>query len=567
MADQSCREKIMSQEYWDFLIPNYRENQIGGLKAGEYCFQEGDHGYRVLYLKAEGRGSLSFYEYGYHSIPNCYAPLDMDAVNTAGISAVQNFPTLLTMGEGIMIGFVDTGIDYTNPVFRTLDGRTRIAGIWDQTLGNGTPPQGFDYGSAFSEEQINEALREEDPLELVPSTDVEGHGTFLASVACGSADPVHRFVGAAPESKIAVVKLKLAKDYLKAFYAIRPDAPCYQENDIILGLAYLNRLAEQEQMPLVICLAMGTNFGGHNGSTLLSSLLDTYAYTMDRAVVIGGGNEAANRHHFHHRFLENQESVTAEIRVGEGVAGFSAEIWARLPDVVTVALISPSGERTSPISLRQGQKYNLFFTFDGTEVTLEYRLLLENNDSQLIFLRFTEPAEGVWKLELLSVQRAVGDVHIWLPVQEFLSGEVFFLEADADTTVTEPGSSRAAMTVAYYNGRDNGVDIHSGRGYTRNEIIKPDYAAPGTEVTGAGIGGEFVSRTSSSAAAGIAAGASALLMEWLKEQPGVGGVNSIQIRNTIILGAGKRDFMEYPNREWGYGTLNVYQSLDRLRQL
>ena len=86
-------------------------------------------------------------------------------------------------------------------------------------------------------------------------------------------------------------------------------------------------------------------------------------------------------------------------------------------------------------------------------------------------------------------------------------------------------------------------------------------------MTGAGIGGEFVSRTSSSAAAGIAAGASALLMEWLKEQPGVGGVNSIQIRNTIILGAGKRDFMEYPNREWGYGTLNVYQSLDRLRQL
>mgnify|MGYP000276147926 CR=1 FL=1 len=65
--------------------------------------------------------------------------------------------------------------------------------------------------------------------------------------------------------------------------------------------------------------------------------------------------------HFHHRFLENQESVAAEIRVGEGVAGFSAEIWARLPDVVTVALISPSGERTSPISLRQGQKYNLFF--------------------------------------------------------------------------------------------------------------------------------------------------------------------------------------------------------------
>ena len=84
-------------------------------------------------FKSGRKGSLSFYEYGYHSIPNCYAPLDMDAVNTAGISAVQNFPTLMTMGEGIMIGFVDTGIDYTNPVFRSLDGST---GFW----GSGTRP-------------------------------------------------------------------------------------------------------------------------------------------------------------------------------------------------------------------------------------------------------------------------------------------------------------------------------------------------------------------------------------------------------------------------------------------
>nr|WP_296262791.1 S8 family peptidase [uncultured Merdimonas sp.] len=567
MAEQGCREKIMSQEFWDFLIPNYRENRIGPLDENSYCLQEGDFGYQVLYIGREGRSPLSFYEYGYYSIPSCYTPLDMDAVNAAGISAVQNFPALQVMGEGVMIGFVDTGIDYRNPVFQRLDGTTRIAGIWDQTLQQGRTPKGFDYGSEYGESQINEALRSENPLGIVPSVDEEGHGTFLASVAAGSAMPEQRFIGAAPEAEIGVVKLKPAKDYLKSFYAIRADAPCYQENDIILGLAYLNRLAEKRGMPLVVCIAMGTNMGGHNGSSLLSAVLDEYAYTTDRAVVIGTGNEAANRHHFFHRFLDDQETVPAEIRVGAGVTGFSAEIWAKLPDVVTVLVVSPSGERTRPISLRQGQKYDLFFTFDGTDVSIEYRLLLENNDSQLIFLRFQDPAEGIWRLEILSVQRAVGEVHIWLPVQEFLSGEVFFLEADADTTLTEPGSARAAMTVAYYNGKDNGVDIHSGRGYTRSEIIKPDYAAPGAEVTGAGAGGDFVSRTSSSAAAGIAAGASALLMEWLKTQPDIDGVNSIQIRNTIVLGAGQRDSMEYPNREWGYGTLNVYQSLDQLRQL
>ncbi len=567
MENRDCKSKILSESYWDFLIPNYRENRITPLEEGKYCFQSADFDYRVLYVDSEGREPISFYTYGYHSVPNCYALLNMESLDAAGITAVQNLPALEVMGSGILIGFVDTGIDYQNSVFRNLDGSTRIVGIWDQTIQEGTPPPGLDYGSEYRREQIDEALKSGEPKEVVPSRDEQGHGTYLASVAAGSADVENRFLGAAPEAAIAMVKLKPAKQYLKDFYAIAPDALCYQENDILLGLKYLNQLAAELDMPLVLCIALGTNFGGHAGFTLLSSSLDLYAYLTNRAVVTGTGNEAAERHHYYHRFTDEQETAAAEIRVGSEVTGFSAEIWARLPDVVTLSLVSPSGERTRPISLRQGQKYHLVFTFDGTEVLVEYRLLLENEDSQLIFLRFQTPAEGVWRLELLPVQRALGNVHIWLPVQEFLSGEVFFLEADADMTLTEPGTARMAMTAAYYNAKDNGVDIHSGRGYTRNDMIKPDFAAPGTTVTGAGRDGRFTERTGSSGAVGITAGAAALLMEWLLDQPGTVGVNSIQIRNILVLGTGQRDFMDYPNREWGYGTLNLYQSLDRLRQL
>ena len=87
---------------------------------------------------------------------------------------------------------------------------------------------------------------------------------------------------------------------------------------------------------------------------------------------------------------------------------------------------------------------------------------------------------------------------MWLPMEEFLSGEVYFLEANPDNTLTEPGTSRHAMTVAYYNSDDNAVDINSGRGYTRDGIIKPDFAAPGVNITGAGIQKNFVTRSSSS---------------------------------------------------------------------
>jgi hypothetical protein len=207
------------------------------------------------------------------------------------------------------------------------------------------------------------------------------------------------------------------------------------------------------------------------------------------------------------------------------------------------------------------------FLFDRTEVMVEYRLLIENNDSQLIFLRFRNPSQGIWKIEIEPVQMTEGACHIWLPVQEFLDGEVYFMEANPDTTLTEPGTSRDALTVAYYNAKNNGVDINSGRGYTRNEQIKPEFAAPGVEVIGAGLNGNYVTMSGSSAATGIAAGAVALMMQWLKELPRDASVNTIQIKNMIILGATQRDSMGYPNREWGYGTLDLYQILNVLRQL
>ncbi len=563
----TCRDKILSEDYWDFIFSPFRGNETYGTAPDQICTQTMDFGYRAESVDSAALEPLTIDRYWYNSIPNCYTLIDMEALEDAGVTALQNYPTLQLMGENIMIGFVDTGIDYQHEVFRNIDGSTRIAGIWDQTVQTGSLPDGLGYGSEYTQEDINAALRSGNPLEIVPSTDEDGHGTFLASVAAGSANVENRFLGAAPEATLAVVKLKSAKSYLKDFYGIRKDAVCYQENDIMLGLKYLNDLARKRNMPLVICIALGTNFGGHNGTSLLSFLLDAYSLQMNHCVVVGTGNEASLRHHYYHRFGDKNGASTVELRVGEGVSGFVTELWSRLPNVVTISITSPSGEQTRQISLRQGYRYNFLFTFERTEVVVEYRLLLENNDSQLIFMRFKDPAPGIWRIQVEPLQMSEGDFHMWLPVQEFLDGEVYFLEADPDVTLTEPGTGRGSMTVAYYNGRDNAVDINSGRGYTRDERVKPDFAAPGVSITGAGLNGGFATRSGSSAAAGIAAGAVALLLGWFEQQPGARGASTSQIRNLIVLGAGQRPEMEYPNKEWGYGTLDLYRLLDTLRQL
>lgn len=567
MDRETCRKMIMSEDYVDFIVPIYRGIRQEEAERANACVQAMDFGFQAVYVDQASVMPLSLERYRYNSIPNCYQLMDLEAMDDAGISVVQSYPTLNLQGNGIMVGILDTGVDYRNPLFRNIDGSTRIAGIWDQTIQDGALPDGLDYGSEYTEEIINEALRLENPLEIVPSMDTEGHGTFIASVAAGNADLEHRFIGAAPEAVLGVVKLKPAKQYLKDFYVIRDGATCFQENDIMLAMKYLNDLARKRNMPLVLCVALGTNLGGHNGTSLLSNLLDAYSSVLNRSVVISAGNGAVHRHHFSRELSGVNDVTDAEIRVGEGVDGFVAEIWTTVPNVLTVAFTSPSGERTGYISLKQGYEYQEKFLFDNTEVEVEYRLLLENNDSQLVFIRFRNPSQGIWKVSIKPVRISNGRFHIWLPVQEFLSGEVYFLEADPDTTLAEPGSCLLAMTVAFYNGIDNSVDINSGRGYTRDERIKPDYAVPGVMVSGAGLNNEFVVRSGSSVAAGIAAGASALLMEWVLKQPNPYGVNSSQIRNIILLGAEQRPGMESPNREWGYGAMNLYRSLDILRQL
>lgn len=264
---------------------------------------------------------------------------------------------------------------------------------------------------------------------------------------------------------------------------------------------------------------------------------------------------------------EPGKAQEVEIRVEEGGAEFVAELWTTFPNIVTAYVVSPTGEKTTSISIRQGSRYTLSFSFDQTKVEVEYRFLMNNNDSQLLFFRFSGTSAGIWKIGVDPLRVCDGVYHMWLPLQEFLSGNVYFLEANPDYTITEPGSAEEVITVSYYNGIDNSVDINSGRGYTRNRLIKPDFAAPGVQVTGAGADGRFVKRSGSSIGAGIAAGGCALVMEWLLRQPYLIGTTTSQIRNVIILGANQGVLPEYPNREWGYGTMDRYQSLDRLRSL
>ena len=299
-----------------------------------------------------------------------------------------------------MVGFIDTGIDYRNPVFCYSDGSTRIFRIWDQTVRSGKKPDGIGYGSEYTRVQINEALQQEEPLSVVPSMDTNGHGTFVAGVACGSEDIANQFLGAVPLAEIAVVKLKEAKPYLRDFYFIPEGVPAYHENDIMMAVSYLDRLARDRDMPLVICLALGSNMGNRGKDGPLATYLDIVARKRKRCVVAAVGNEANARHHFQGKITDDMEYESVEVSVEEQMSGFYIELWANAPELYAVSVMSPTGELLPRVLYRSGGRQEFLFIFEQTRVSIDYRMTGRRQGNQLTYLRFTTPTQGIWTVNV-----------------------------------------------------------------------------------------------------------------------------------------------------------------------
>ena len=430
----------------------------------------------------------------------------------------------------------------------------------------GPPPNGMVYGAFYGEEEINAALQAEQPQSIVPERDESGHGTFLAGVACGSADAGAEFSGAAPLAHIAVVKCKQAKKYLRDYYFIPDGVECYQENDLMLGLAWLNRFAYERQLPLVVCIGMGGSLGNHTGEEPLSVQCDELGRRRQRAVVVAAGNEANQRHHEKRNVIQGGSEII-ELSVEERVRGFQMEMWSTVPEIYQVSVISPTGERFPKTVVYPGSRQAYTFLFEQTRLTVEYAIVGTRNSMQLISLRFENPLAGIWSVEVQGDLVLSGNICCWLPLSAFLSGEVFFLRSSPDTTITMPGMSRVAITAGAYQAVGGSIYPDSGRGFSGLNAVKPDLIAPGVNVTGPVLPDQYELRSGTSISAALTAGACAQMFQWGIVENNMRYLNTTELKNLLIRGAGRDEERVYPSPVYGYGTLNVYDALLRLREL
>ena len=579
-----CSSLIVSEETGDYII-EYNSLYFEQIQRQDgVCISCINDTWCILYTNYPGSRNINIQQ-GYYSVPKLYGLMDTTSFDASGITATLNQPLLNVRGQGVLIGFLDTGIDYLREDFKASGGRTRIAAVWDQTIqsvnyeedtGEAAGTEQYDreqvqgmvqYGTVYTREDINAALAAEregqNPYDIVPSRDENGHGTFLAGVAAAS--ETADYIGAAPEAEILMVKLKPAKKYLRDFYLLPEQVEAYSETDMMMGVRFLQQYAIREKKPLVICVGLGTASGSRTGALPFADLLNTLARQVNTVVVTCTGNEANNRTHTSGLAVSDTEPSEIEITVGADERGFVMEIWAESLDILSVAITSPSGERISrsPARIDTGGVYN--FLLERSQVAVNYRVVESASGYEVIFMRFINPAQGIWKIHVYSLTNIVGRYNAWLPLKQFLSGDTYFLNSNPSTTLTEPGAAERVISVGAYNHITDASYVASGRGYTATGLVKPDFVAPGVDVYGVRAGGGYTTRTGTSVAAAHAAGAAALLLTWGVTDGNLPYMGTNEVKSVLIRGAKRENNTMYPNNIYGYGKMDVIEAFNKLR--
>ena len=478
----------------------------------------------------------------YIEFPKVFTTNDIKANVASCVPQVWNNYGLT--GKGVLVGFIDTGIDYMHPAFIDENGNTRIKYIYD--LFN---------EKVYDETLINTAIKNVDPLTIVPVQDLVGHGTAVASIAAGGGKIERDNFGVAPKASIIMVKIT-GDGVLQSTLSTQ----------IMRGLKFLIDKSNELGMPLAVNVSLSTNDGAHNGSSLIEKYIDTYCQINRVAVIVAAGNEGSSGHHYSAN-LQDEEEVF--INIAEGEKRIILQVYNSTLTKLLIEIVTPSGDSTSMISINEGvSRLNVgghkIFVYDSGprpfDKVGEISITISTNTGTL--------ESGQWIMRLKNRTNYEGIIDIWLPVTAQLSSQTKFLQPDPFNTLGIPATVPSVISVGSYSASALNYSYFSGRGVERiGSITKPDILAPGENIMGAISGGIFDSETGTSVAAPQVAGVCALMVEWGIVNNNDSYLFGERLKYYILMGA-TRDKKKtiYPSKTYGYGYLCAGKSIELLVQ-
>jgi subtilisin family serine protease len=460
-------------------------------------------------------------------------------------------------GEGVIVGFVDTGIDARHLDFRydaNRDGReesSRILALWDQTWGL--------FGATYTQDDIEADLASGAGPDtgVVREADRDGHGTHVAGIAAGDGSSSSAgFRGVAPRAWIVAVKT--------TFFTA----------DILEGVGYIFDEAERRGLPAVVNLSLGGQEGPHDGTSAFERGLDELAQGAGRAIVVSAGNEGDLAIHV----SGSLQGGTRTFEIEAGGREVTMEIWYPGASRFSISLTAPSGGSLSALT---GMGSGFLPTQDGIAyIDNASGGVNPNNGDREAFLRITNTTSGTrWRVAVRD-ESGGGRFDGWVTTD---TGRI--VGGDSTSTIDEPGNARAAITVGSFNtkgswpsrmGEQDELDEtplgvlsgFSSQGPTRDGRTKPDLASPGAWIcstlssSAASFDylihpdGVHAMHRGTSMAAPHVAGAVALLFA---VDPRLSGSEALDL---LTRTARHDDYTgSVPNSRWGFGKLDVWAAL------
>lgn len=427
---------------------------------------------------------------------------------------------------GVMVGIIDSGIDYYNSDFYTVDAsgykHTLVYELYDQQTER-----------VMTYEDINRDINSG----RYRNMDNRGHGTAVASIITDGLRDI--------KYKLVVVRL------LNSNSSASPNTSAF-----LKALKYVSDRAREEQLPLVINLSYGNNYGDHSGGSILEEYIDSLSSSMRVNIVTGMGNAANMRRHAQF-VLGNKSREMVELTIGDFQPSLSVQVWRRLIDIVDIAIVSPDNIEYGPLNRFTDVNEFLLpdisiYAVDGISTFSPYR------ETYISFIPKSEYIyPGVWKIVFIPKSIQSGRVDLWLPSSDTINLDTGFLKPAINTTLTVPASSNSVISVAAYNQRTLNYAVFSGRGYTTDGRVKPDIAAPGVDILVSLPGNQKSFASGTSFAAPFVSVQAVRLMQWGIVEGNDRYMYGETLKARLIEDSIRLPgFETYPNEKIGWGVLN-----------
>ena len=467
------------------------------------------------------------------------------ATEEIGVNYFKNNPNISITGRGVIIAVADSGIDYLHPDFIYPDGTSKILYLWDQTK-EGSPPEGFYFGTEYTREDINIAIQNNDPS---LSQDESGRGTMISGICAGLGNVNPEYAGVAYEADLIVIKLATLEGY-------------FNNAMLFASSEYAYRRSRQLRRPIVINISYGSN-----NQLGLTNINTTRYYERGYCEVAAAGNGGDTETHTTGRLQYNGDTANVEFELSDIEEELTLDLWVQKPDSIEMEVITPSGERTRRTSAYANNlELSGLLDLEGTSYTITSRYPTTVLGQQYIQIHLRNVVPGIWTIRLIGINIINGIYNLYLPNRVFINNGTRFRSPDPSYTINFPAIREEVLTVGAYNLLNRSLWNSSSRGPTIQNWAKPDIIAPGVNIIAPYPGNTYGTITGTGPSAAHVSGAAALYFQYtLVDGHYFNQAYLSNFKTFIKLGADRESNIDYPNYSYGYGVLNVKRMFDYFR--